>query len=95
MPQRSMDPHNGHFLFVGNMSPRITECELRAMVEPFGPVKDVNLREAHAIGVSCGFAFVEMTDETAAARAIAELNGKSIDGRCLTRLWLNRACAAG
>ena len=35
------------------------------------------------IGASCAFAFVEMTDERAAARAIAELNGISIDGRCL------------
>lgn len=71
-------------MFVGNISTRITESELRAMVEPFGPVKKVNMREAHAIGASCAFAFVEMTDERAAARAIAELNGKSIDGRCLT-----------
>ncbi len=74
---------NGFLLFVGNMSPRITERELRAMVEPFGPVRNVNMRSAHAIGASCAFAFVEMTDEIAAARAIAELNGKSIDGRCL------------
>ena len=83
MEQPSIGANNGYRLFVGNMSPRITESELRAMVEPFGTVQSINMLKAHAIGASCGFAFVEMTDEGAAARAIAELNGKSIDGRCL------------
>jgi RNA recognition motif-containing protein len=83
MAQRTLGANNGYVVFVGNMSPRITESELRAMVEAIGPVSNVNLRMAHAIGDSCAFAFVEMTDERAAARAIAELNGKSIDGRCL------------
>jgi len=75
--------NNGHILFVGNLSTRITESELRAMVEAFGPVKDVKMRKARSIGASCAFAFVEMIDKGAAARAIAELDGKSIDGRCL------------
>lgn len=83
MHQQSLDANDGYLLFVGNMSLRITERELRALVEPFGPVKNVSMQKAPAIGVSCGFAFVEMIDEKAAARAIAGLNGKSIDGRCL------------
>lgn len=83
MEQPSLGAKNGCSLFVGNLSPRITECELRAMVEPFGTVLSINMGKVHSVGVSCGFGFVEMTNGGAAARAIAELNGKSIDGRCL------------
>ncbi len=83
MEQHPNGASNGYCLFVGNMSPRITESELRAMVEPFGTVQNVTVMKAHTIDASCGFAFVDMTDERAAARAIAELDGKSIDGRCL------------
>jgi RNA recognition motif-containing protein len=83
MKQQSHSASNGYQVFVGNMSSRITESELRAMVESFGTVKNFSLVKAHAIGDSCSFAFFEMTDDYAVARAIAELNGKSIDGRCL------------
>jgi RNA recognition motif-containing protein len=79
----SVGVNNGCLLFVGNMSPRITEGELRAIVEPFGLIRNVNMQRAYAIDASCAFAFVEMTDERAAARAIVGLNGKSVDGRCL------------
>ena len=34
-------------------------------------------------GRSRGFAFVEMTDDEAAAKAIAALNGSQLDGRAL------------
>jgi RNA recognition motif-containing protein len=34
-------------------------------------------------GRSRGFGFVEMTDETAAAAAIEQLNGKELDGRTI------------
>ncbi|HXW14419.1 MAG TPA: RNA-binding protein [Terriglobia bacterium] len=37
-----------------------------------------------AMDGGCGYAFVEMVDESAAKLAIAELNGKTIHGRCLT-----------
>ena len=83
MDQPSPGVNNSYHLFVGNMSLRITEIELRAMLKPFGTVLSINIWKVRAIDVSCGFAFMEMTDEGAAARAIAELNGKSIDGRCL------------
>ena len=83
MEQQSLGSNNGYRLFVGNMSSQITESELRAIVESFGTVKNFSLVKAHAIGDSCGFAFFEMTDEGAVARAIAELNGKSLAGRCL------------
>jgi RNA recognition motif-containing protein len=68
---------------VGNISPRVAENDLRALVEPFGTVHNISVVKDPAATASCGFAFVEMTDERAAKRAIAELDGKSIDGRRL------------
>jgi len=83
MKQQSLAANNGYHVFVANMSSQTTESELRAMADSIGGVKNVSLVKAHAIGDSCGFAFLEMSDEGAVARAIAELNGKSIAGRCL------------
>jgi RNA recognition motif-containing protein len=81
--QTSSATNNRYVVFVGNMSTDLKECDLRVMVEPFGTVQNIDLIKVHALGASCGFAFVEMKDEHSAKRAIAELNGKSIDGRCL------------
>lgn len=83
MQNRSLRANDNCRLFVGNMHPHLTEGDLRKMVEPFGTVKKVDMMKVHVPGSSCGFAFVEMCEGVAAARAIAELNGKSIDGRCL------------
>lgn len=74
---------NSNVLFVANMNPRISKRKLRAMVEPFGTVKTLDMVKVHAIGYSSAFAVVEMTEETTATRAIAELDGTSIDGRCI------------
>jgi hypothetical protein len=49
MQQQSLGAHNGHLLFVGNISTRITESELRAMVERFGPVKNVKMRKGQGV----------------------------------------------
>lgn len=70
-------------LFVGNMSSQTTEEQLREMVGKFGSVRDVYVIKVRTTGESRGFAFVEMTDEQAANRAIDALNGARVAGRCL------------
>ena len=70
-------------LFVGNMSFHTTEDELRAMFEPFGEITRIQLMTDRDTGRSRGFAFVEMTSDEDAAKAIAALNGKEVDGRAL------------
>jgi len=82
MGQQTLRANYGCIVFVENMSPRVTESDLRLIVEPFGTVLNISVVN-HAVDASCGFAFVEMTDEGSAKRAIAELNGKSIDGLSL------------
>jgi len=70
-------------VFVGNLSFQTTESELRALFEPFGEITRIQLMTDRDTGRSRGFAFVEMTNDEEAAKAIAALNGKEVNGRTL------------
>ncbi|MBI4464099.1 MAG: RNA-binding protein [Acidobacteria bacterium] len=70
-------------LFVGNMSFQTTESDLRALFEPFGEVTRIELMRDRDTGRARGFAFVDMANDEEAAKAIAALNGKEVDGRAL------------
>lgn len=70
-------------IFVGNLNFSATESSVRALFEPYGKVDRVNLVTDRDTGRSRGFAFVEMTDAAEADRAIAALNGTSLEGRAL------------
>jgi len=68
-------------VYVGNLSYDTTADTLRTLFAQYGEVVSVNVISDRETGRSKGFAFVEMADETAAEAAIAEVNGKAIDGR--------------
>jgi len=70
-------------LFVGNISFQSTEDSLKSFFEQIGPVLSVKIIIDRATGRSKGFAFVEMENDAEADRAIAELNGKELDGRTI------------
>jgi RNA recognition motif-containing protein len=70
-------------LFVGNLSPQLTEDELRAMFAPFGTIGSIHLPKGVSTGLPLGFAFVVMNDEQAATRAVTGLNGVEVNGRAL------------
>jgi len=70
-------------LFVGNLSFQTTESELQALFEQFGEITRVQIMTDRDTGRSRGFAFVEMTSDEAAAKAIEALNGKDLGGRAL------------
>jgi cold-inducible RNA-binding protein len=70
-------------LFVGNLSFQTTESELTSLFEPYGEISRIQVMTDRDTGRSRGFAFVEMASEESAAKAIAELNGKEVDGRAL------------
>lgn len=53
------------------------------MFEQYGAVERVNLVTDRDTGQARGFGFVEMTNGAEADRAIAELNGRELDGRSL------------
>jgi cold-inducible RNA-binding protein len=70
-------------LFVGNMSFQTTERDLRALFEPFGQITRIHIVNDRDTGQPRGFAFVEMANDGEAAKAMADLNKKEVDGRAL------------
>lgn len=68
-------------LFVGNLSFQTTESDLRALFGPFGQLGRVHLPTDRETGRARGFAFVEMTNDEEAKKAIAALDGKEVGGR--------------
>jgi len=70
-------------IFVGNLSFGATEDAVRSMFEAYGSVERVNLITDRDTGQPRGFGFVEMSNNAEADRAIAELNGRDLDGRAL------------
>jgi cold-inducible RNA-binding protein len=74
----------GRKIFVGNLSFSLGETELKQLFEQKGGVESVTVMRDLDSGRSRGFAFVEMSTDEAAQKAIAELNGYAIEGRNLT-----------
>jgi RNA recognition motif-containing protein len=70
-------------LFVGNLSFQVTEGDISAAFEQFGPVESVAIITDRDTGRSKGFGFVVMGEEDA-NKAIAKLNGTELSGRALT-----------
>jgi cold-inducible RNA-binding protein len=70
-------------IFVGNLNFGATEGAVRSLFEAYGTVERVNLVTDRDSGQARGFGFVEMSVNADADRAIAELNGRELDGRTL------------
>ena len=70
-------------IFVGNLSFDATENAVRALFEAYGSVERVSIVTDRDTGRAKGFGFVEMSANADADRAIAELNGRELDGRAL------------
>lgn len=60
------------------------ETELRQLFEQKGGVESVTVMRDLDTGRSRGFAFVEMSTDEAAQKAITELNSFAVEGRNLT-----------
>ena len=70
-------------IFVGNLDFSVREEAIRSLFENYGVVERVSLMTDRETGRSRGFAFVEMTNEGEAERAISALNGSNVSGRAL------------
>jgi RNA recognition motif-containing protein len=71
-------------LYVGNMSFKTTEADLRDAFTKFGTVTDVYIANDRETGRPRGFAFVTMGTADEAKSAIEKMNGADLDGRALT-----------
>jgi len=68
-------------LYVGSLSFDTTEDTLKDLFSQAGTVNSVSIIMDKFSGRSKGFAFVEMSSEEEAKKAIETLNGKELDGR--------------
>ena len=71
-------------IFVGNLSSRTTEQDIRTLFEAHGSVDRINIVTDRDSGQPRGIGFVEMTNEAEGNRAIGALNGQDMDGKALT-----------
>ncbi|HEV8550048.1 MAG TPA: RNA-binding protein [Polyangiaceae bacterium] len=71
----------GNRLFVGNLSFGTTQATIEATFAAYGEVRDVTMPTDRETGQPRGFAFVTMGTSEAAAAAVAQLNGQTLDGR--------------
>jgi len=68
-------------IFIGSLPFSYEENELKELFEEYGEVSTVKIISDKFTGRSKGFGFVEMPDDSAAKKAIQELNGAEVGGR--------------
>jgi RNA recognition motif-containing protein len=71
-------------IYVGNLTFDATEDQVRGLFEAYGPVDKVSIVTDRDTGQPRGFAFVEMSDDESAGKAMEALNGTNLGGRNLT-----------
>jgi RNA recognition motif-containing protein len=74
----------GRKLYVGNLPYETGETELQELFARAGTVETVKVMRDMATGRARGFAFVEMSTDEEAQKAITELNDFQLGGRGLT-----------
>jgi RNA recognition motif-containing protein len=70
-------------IYVSNLDFNAQDQDLKKIFAPYGEVTSAKVIMDKFTGRSKGFGFVDMPDETAAKKAIAELDNGSVDGRSI------------
>lgn len=70
-------------LYVGNLSFETSGENLQQLFAEAGTVESVNVIEDRDTGRSRGFGFVEMSSKEEGQAAIAQFNGREVNGRAL------------
>jgi RNA recognition motif-containing protein len=81
---RTIKDQMNNKLFVGSLSLETTENEVRDAFAAHGTVTEANLIMDRMTNRSRGFAFVTMSTDEEAQKAMEALNGKLMGGRALT-----------
>ena len=68
-------------IYVGNLAFQTSSSELQNLFAAAGTVESANVIEDRETGRSRGFGFVEMSSAEEGANAIAQFNGKEVNGR--------------
>lgn len=70
-------------IYVSNLSFAVVDEDLRSYFAEYGEVTSAKVIMDKYTNRSKGFGFVEMSDDAAAEKAIAELDGATVDGRAI------------
>jgi RNA recognition motif-containing protein len=70
-------------IYVSNLGFNVQDEDLKKHFSSFGEVTSAKIINDRETGKSRGFGFVEMSDDEASRKAIAELNDSTIDGRTI------------
>ncbi len=70
-------------LYVGNLSFQTSSEDLQKLFAEAGTVESASVVEDRDTGRSRGFGFVEMSSKEEGEAAIAQFNGKEVNGRAL------------
>jgi RNA recognition motif-containing protein len=68
-------------IYISNLSFDVQDEDLKDFFTPYGEVTSAKVITDRETGRSRGFGFVEMTDEAASKKAIAELDGATVENR--------------
>jgi len=71
-------------IFVAGLSFKVNDADLANLFEEYGSITSAKVITDRQSGRSKGYGFVEIADNEAAEKAIAELNGAEYDGRTLS-----------
>jgi len=70
-------------LYVGNLSPEVTDSDLKKAFEVYGSVKSATVIKDRYTGESRGFGFVEMNVKSEGLEALTGLNGQTLKDKNL------------
>ena len=70
-------------IYVSNLSFNVQDEDLKEFFTPYGEVTSAKVISDKFTGQSRGFGFVEMSDEAAGRKAIAELDQATVEGRSI------------
>jgi RNA recognition motif-containing protein len=70
-------------IYVSNLSFNVQDEDLKEFFTPYGEVTSAKIINDRESGRSRGFGFVEMSDDAASQKAIAELNEATVEGRTI------------
>ncbi|MDR0865132.1 MAG: RNA-binding protein [Candidatus Symbiothrix sp.] len=71
-------------IFIAGLSFKVNDADLVNLFEEYGQITSAKVINDRQTGRSKGYGFVELSDDEAAAKAIAELNGAEYDGRTIS-----------
>jgi RNA recognition motif-containing protein len=70
-------------IYVSNLSFNVKDEDLREFFAPYGEVTSAKVILDRMTNQSRGFGFIEMPDEEASKKAIAELDGATVENRTI------------